>query len=58
MRGQNSIVILLYKRTILIIPLFVASFGLSAGAQEWISLFDGETLNGWQPSANKSTWRL
>ncbi|NUO81344.1 DUF1080 domain-containing protein [candidate division KSB1 bacterium] len=31
---------------------------LRAFAQEWISLFDGKTMNGWQPSENKSTWQV
>ncbi len=24
----------------------------------WISLFDGKTMNGWQPSENKDSWRI
>ncbi len=31
---------------------------LCAFAQEWLSLFDGKTMSGWQPSENKSTWRV
>ena len=30
---------------------------LSAGQkQEWISLFDGQTLDGWRASENKDSW--
>lgn len=27
-------------------------------SNDWISLFDGKTLNGWQANENKSTWRV
>ncbi|MGI9071279.1 MAG: family 16 glycoside hydrolase [Bryobacteraceae bacterium] len=27
-------------------------------AAEWISLFDGESLNGWRPSEHKSSWAV
>lgn len=29
-----------------------------ANSTEWISLFDGKTLNGWQANENTSTWRV
>ncbi|MGH7492872.1 MAG: family 16 glycoside hydrolase [bacterium] len=31
---------------------------LSCASQDWISLFDGKTLNGWKPSENKSSWQV
>jgi hypothetical protein len=43
------------NRFTLLIALFIVSFRHSAGAQEWISLFDGKTLDGWRPSENKAT---
>ncbi len=27
-------------------------------AQDWISLFDGKTMNGWQPSEHQDTWKV
>src|SRR4051812_8872889 len=35
-----------------------ASFRIAAGREEWIDLFDGHTLNGWQPSENKGSWKV
>jgi hypothetical protein len=35
-----------------------ASFRIAAGREEWADLFDGYTLNGWQPSENKSSWKV
>jgi hypothetical protein len=31
---------------------------LNCAGQDWISLFDGKTLNDWQPSENKTTWKV
>jgi hypothetical protein len=41
-----------------LIALLVLSFPVSALTQEWISLFDGKTLNGWRPSEDKAAWRV
>ena len=30
----------------------------SCSQDEWISLFDGETLDGWKPSENKDSWQV
>src|SRR5579871_3102529 len=35
----------------------VTALGLSAAGDGWVELFDG-TLNGWQPSENKSSWKI
>ena len=33
-----------------------AAAGLG-GAEGWVDLFDGRSLNGWRPSENKGSWR-
>jgi Domain of Unknown Function (DUF1080) len=35
-----------------------APLGIAAGAEEWIELFDGRSLNGWRPSENKGSWKI
>src|SRR5947209_8673957 len=35
-----------------------APFAIAAGSEEWIDLFDGQTLNGWRPSENKGSWKV
>ena len=30
----------------------------SCSQDEWISLFDGETMDGWKPSENKDSWQV
>jgi hypothetical protein len=32
--------------------------GCIPGADEWITLFDGETLNGWTPSEDPGSWKI
>src|SRR3974377_721752 len=34
------------------------AFALRAVEGDWISLFDGNTLNGWKPSENTATWSV
>ncbi len=34
------------------------SLGIAAGAEDWIELFDGHSLNGWRPSENKGSWKV
>lgn len=31
---------------------------LAGAAEEWVDLFDGHSLNGWQPSENKGSWKV
>ena len=31
---------------------------LTGQPKEWIELFDGHSLKGWQPSENKSSWKV
>ena len=38
--------------------LFILSLQLSCASPNWISLFDGKTLQGWEPSENKETWKV
>jgi hypothetical protein len=38
--------------------LFIIVLQLSCTSYNWISLFDGNTLNGWQPSENKRSWQV
>jgi hypothetical protein len=49
---------LLMKRLFPTIVLAVLSLHFNCAGQEWVSLFDGKTLNGWQPSENKDTWKV
>ncbi len=35
-----------------------APLALAAGAEQWIDLFDGRSLNGWRPSENKNSWSV
>jgi Domain of Unknown Function (DUF1080) len=30
----------------------------AAGAEEWIELFDGHSLQGWRPSENQNSWKV
>src|SRR5258708_33939619 len=48
----------LMKRHALPVTLLALSLQFTCAGQDWISLFDGKTLNGWQPSENKNTWRV
>src|SRR5262245_4744971 len=41
-----------------LVALVSIALPLTCAAQEWITLFDGKTLNGWQPSENKNSWRV
>lgn len=41
---------------LLLILLLSLQFGCSS--DDWIPLFDGETLQGWQPSENKDSWKI
>ena len=34
------------------------AFALRAAEGDWVSLFDGKTLNGWKPSENTATWSV
>lgn len=38
--------------------LALLALSIPARAQEWMPLFDGKTLAGWQPSENKGTWKI
>jgi len=38
--------------------LFISFLPLSCASPNWISLFDGKTLQGWEPSENKETWKV
>src|SRR4030042_549166 len=37
---------------------FVSAMHLVCASDGWISLFDGKTFNGWQPSENKDSWKI
>jgi len=43
-----------YKHLIIVL----ATLQLSFTSNDWISLFDGKTLNGWKASENKGTWQV
>ena len=36
----------------------IAPVALAAGTGEWIELFDGHSMNGWQPSEHKDSWKV
>ena len=40
------------------ITLLALSLCRAGLGQEWISLFDGQTMNGWRPSEHKDTWTV
>src|SRR5882724_12770330 len=46
------------NRPILLIAFVALSLQFKGVTQTWIPLFDGKTLAGWQPSENKSTWKV
>jgi len=37
---------------------FVGCSGAGAAADDWVSLFDGQSLEGWRASENKESWRV
>jgi hypothetical protein len=41
-----------------LIALSIIALQLSCASNNWISLFDGKTLNGWEPSENKNSWQV
>jgi len=47
----------LTRRTFLSTTL-AAPLAAAAPNQDWIDLFDGKTLTGWQPSENKASWKV
>ena len=46
------------KRLYILIVLFIMVLQPKCTSDGWISLFDGETMNGWQPSENKDSWQI
>ena len=38
--------------------LVAAPIALAAGADDWIPLFDGHSMDGWRPSENKGSWKV
>ena len=46
------------NRLSLFIVLLLIAFNLSCKKDNWISLFDGKTFNGWQASENKDSWQI
>jgi len=48
------------KTTKIIVIALAAStlFGCNSKTDEWISLFDGETLDGWTPSDDSASWKI
>lgn len=42
----------------LLICILCSTVLLSCNSEEWISLFDGETLEGWKPSENVDSWKI
>jgi hypothetical protein len=45
-------------RRSLIAAAIAAPLAVAAPNQDWIDLFDGKSLTGWQPSENKASWRV
>jgi hypothetical protein len=41
-----------------LVALLSIALPLTCVSQDWISLFDGKTLRGWNPSENKGTWQI
>jgi hypothetical protein len=41
-----------------LIVVAVSAMSVRCGAQTWVPLFDGKTLDGWQPSEDKATWKV
>jgi hypothetical protein len=46
------------KRLLILPAVFVLFFFASDNSDEWIPLFDGETLEGWQASDNADSWQI
>jgi len=46
------------KRLFVLVELIFFVMLLNCGGHPWISLFDGKTLNGWQASENKASWKI
>jgi len=42
----------------IIISIIITFTTVGQAGDGWISLFDGETLNGWQASENKDSWKI
>ncbi|HEY3857813.1 MAG TPA: family 16 glycoside hydrolase [Verrucomicrobiae bacterium] len=41
-----------------LIMVAVCALSVRCGAQTWVPLFDGKSLDGWQPSEDKATWKV
>lgn len=46
------------KRVYVLIVVLAACLQQGCSSQRWISLFDGASMNGWQPSENKNSWQI
>lgn len=46
------------KKSYLLIALTVMVLQAGCASDKWIPLFDGKTMNGWQPSDNKDSWKI
>ncbi len=47
------------KKSSFLLLLIVLSFFIGCSPKdEWLSLFDGETMYGWKPSENKDSWKV
>ena len=46
------------KRLWIIMAIMTIAFQADIIAQDWISLFDGKTMNGWQPSESPDSWQI
>ena len=42
----------------ILIVLIIIVLQQKCSSDGWISIFDGKTLNGWQPSENKNSWQI
>ena len=48
----------LLKHSYILVTLIIAVLQPGCSSDGWISLFDGKTMDGWQPSENKSSWQI
>ena len=46
------------KKVCILVSLCIIILQAGCASDGWITLFDGNTMNGWQPSENKDSWQL
>ncbi len=46
------------KRISLVLTCLLFVLGINCAKDEWIPIFDGQTMNGWTASENQDSWKI